>query len=185
MTTSTADFPLSVEELRAVAAFVAQSAEEVLAVVEHDVPDDRRPRSAIDAAWVFVNGAPRTRLQRVASFDAHRAAARSPTERGRLAAQAAGDAASAAYLHPITKAHQVGHILRAAANAARIAEIDSAGDPTAAAASLARACVRASPAVVDVLRRYPPAPPGRARPARLMRELDQQLRRRPAAASQP
>ncbi|MGL5911119.1 MAG: putative immunity protein [Phycicoccus sp.] len=178
MATGTGDLPLSVEELRAVVLFVVRSAEEVLAVVEQDVSDDRRPRSAIDAARLFIDGAPRTRLQRVASLDAHRAAAQSPTERSRLAAQAAGDAASAAYLHPIAKAHQVGHILRAAANAARIAELDSPGDPTAAAASLDRACLRAGADVVDVLRRYPPAPPGRARPSRLMKDLDERLRRR-------
>lgn len=60
---------------------------------------------------------------------AHRAATEASTEASRLAAQAAGDAASAAYLHPIAKAHQAGHILRAAANAARITEMKAGGDP--------------------------------------------------------
>ncbi|MFC6063717.1 putative immunity protein [Streptomyces ochraceiscleroticus] len=104
------------EELRVVARYVAETAQEVLPVFEDANPGDTRPRAAIDAAWEFINGAPRTKLQRVTSLDAHRAAKETATETARLAAQAAGDAASAAYLHPIAKAHQVGHILRAAAN---------------------------------------------------------------------
>ena len=69
-----------------------------------------RAGAAIDAAWEFIHGGPRTNRQRAASMDAHRAVKDAPTESARLAAQAAGDAASAAYLHPIAKAHQVGHI---------------------------------------------------------------------------
>ncbi|MGL5850422.1 MAG: putative immunity protein [Phycicoccus sp.] len=157
--TGTGDFRLSVEKLRAVAAFVVRSADEVLTVVENDVSDDRRPRSAIGAARVFVDGAPRTRLQRVASLDAHRAAAQSPTERSRLAAQAAGDAASAAYLHPIAKAHQVGHILRAAAT--RLGSRSSTSQVTrqpSPPASTGRACGQVptwSTSCADVRPHYP------------------------------
>ncbi len=117
------DFDVTMDELRVVARYVAESAQEVLAVFEKVNPRDPRPRAAIDAAWVFVNGAPRTKLQRVASLDAHRAAKEAVDETAHLAARSAGDAASAAYLHPIAKPHQVGHILRAAASAAHIAEL--------------------------------------------------------------
>lgn len=129
MTSVSGDFELSMDELRVVARYAAEAAQGVLAVFEDAHPGDGRPRAAIDAAWEFVNGAPRTKLQRVTSMDAHRAAKDAATEPARLAAQAAGDAASAAYLHPIAKAHQVGHILRAAANAARIAEIAAGRTP--------------------------------------------------------
>ncbi|WP_436699539.1 hypothetical protein [Nocardioides sp. BYT-33-1] len=111
-------------------------------------------------------------------MDAHRAAAGAPTEPARLAVQAAGDAASAAYLHPIARAHQVGHILRAAANAARIAELAAGDDPAVGLASIEAAGLRATPVLVDVLRRYPSAPAGRSRPAVLMAALDAALRRR-------
>lgn len=111
-------------------------------------------------------------------MDAHRAAADAPTETARLAAQAAGDAASAAYLHPIAKAHQVAHLLRASANAARIAELAAGDDPAAGLAAVERARALATPAVVEVLRRYPPAPAGRSRPAVLMAALDAALRDR-------
>jgi hypothetical protein len=46
------------------------------------------------------------------------------------AAQAVGDAASAAYLYPLAKATQVGHILRAAVHAARAAELGADSDPS-------------------------------------------------------
>lgn len=97
MTTVTGDFELTFDELRVVARYVAETAQEVLPVFEDANPGDPRPRAAVDAAWEFVNGARRTKLQRVTSLDAHRAAREASTEASRLAAQAAGDAASAAY----------------------------------------------------------------------------------------
>ncbi|WOC14017.1 putative immunity protein [Gordonia sp. MP11Mi] len=173
--TVTGDFDLTNEELRAVARYVAESAEDVLRVFESTCPDDPRPRAAIDAAWEFANGARRTKLQRITSLDAHRAAKSAPTETARLAAQAAGDAASAAYLHPISKGHQVGHILRAPANAARIAEIESGTDATADEL-IERAYQRANSTVIEVLQRYPLAPHGRSRAAQLMSALESRLR---------
>lgn len=170
------DFTLTTAELRVVARFVAQTAEELLPVFEATDPDEQRPRAALAATWRFVHGAPRTKLQRVASLDAHRAASAAHTEKARLAAQAAGDAASSAYLHPIARAHQVGHILRAAANAARIAEIDAGSH--AAAVRLEHAGQRATPELIDVLRRYPPAPVGASRISYLMATLDDALRSR-------
>lgn len=124
----------------------------------------------------FVDGERRTKLQRVTSLDAHRAAKDAATETARLAAQAAGDAASAAYLHPIAKAHQVGHILRAAAGAARIAELVAGDDPAVGIDAVEKARLRATPTVVDVLDRYPLAPVGKSRVAQLMSALDTPLR---------
>ncbi|MET7637146.1 putative immunity protein [Streptomyces sp. NPDC005438] len=164
------------DELRVVAGYVLESAEEVLPVFEGAHPGDLRPRAAVDAAREFVNGARRTRLQRVTSLDAHRAAREAATEAGQLAARAAGDAASAAYLHPIAKATQVGHILRAAASAARVGELNAGGDTAVGLRLIERARQRATPVLVDVLRRYPPAPAGRSRTAHLMAALDSSLR---------
>ncbi|NYE38317.1 hypothetical protein F4692_003465 [Nocardioides cavernae] len=146
----------------------------MLPVFERAHPDDVRPRAALDAARVFVAGAARSRLQRVTSLDAHRAAREATDEAARLAARACGDAASAAYLHPIARATQVGHVLRATASEARIAEL-LAGE-AAAAEVLASASSRAGAVVRDVLSRYPAAPAGRSRVARLMSELDASLR---------
>ena len=138
--------------------------------------EDPRPRSAIEAAWEFANGAARTKLQRIAALDAHRAARDIADETGQHAARSAGDAAAAAYLHPLAKATQVGHILRAAASAARAAEL-SAGDlPDVGNALIERARRRATPVLIDVLNRYPLAPVGKSRVAQLMKTLDAALR---------
>jgi hypothetical protein len=58
------------------------------------------------------------------------------------------------------------------------AAVDAAagGDPATGAEHLARAWRLAPPVVVDVLRRYPGAPPGGGRPGELMRLLDAALR---------
>lgn len=170
------DFELTMDELRTVARFVAESAAQVLPLFEDIHPDDPRPRAAIDAAWEFVNGANRSRRQRVTSLDAHRAARDSATEVAKLAARCAGDAASAAYLHPLAQAGQVGHILRAAASVAHIAELEAGGDTRASSAAIEEARGRATPTLIDVLRRYPTPAPGRSRDSQLMARLDALLR---------
>jgi len=177
MSTNAPGFELTLADLRVVAGFAVSFAEDVLPVFESTVADDPRPRSAIAAALEFVDGGPRATRQRVAAFEAHRAAREAPDEAARWAAQAAGDAAAAPYLHPIAQAHQVGHILRAAAGAAHIAELRAGGDPSASSGVIADARDRATPALVDVLRRYPRVHAGRTRAAQLMALLDAELRR--------
>ncbi|MCX5338553.1 putative immunity protein [Streptomyces atratus] len=177
--TVSGDFDLTMDELRVVARYVVRHAEDVLSVFEQAVPDDPHPRAAIDAAWAFINGADRTKLQRVTSLDAHRAARSAPSEAARLAARSAGDAASAGYLHPIA---QAGHILRACASAARIGEVEAGGDTAIGEALLERSRQRATPVLIDVLCRYLPAAGGSSRVARLMGTLDHSLRQ---AADRP
>ncbi len=170
------DFELTMDELREVARYVMADAIDVLPVFEAAVPDDPRPRAAIEAARRFAEGAGRTKLQRVTALDAHRAARSAPSEIARLAARSAGDAASAAYLHPIADADQVGHILRTSATAAHICELAGGGDPALADARLERSRRSATPLLIDVLSRYPVAAGGRSRIAQLMRRLDDLLR---------
>ena len=170
-------FDLSMDELREIARYAVGSAEDVLPVSEHVHPEDGRPRAAIVAAWTFVNGASRTILQRTAALDAHRAAKSAATHAAKHAAAAAGDAAAAAYLHPFAKADQVGHILRATAHAACAAEA-VADDPAVGRRRVEEAAERATPTLIDVLRRYPPAPIGKSRVSILMKQLDTTLRTR-------
>jgi acyl-homoserine lactone acylase PvdQ len=174
--TRNGDFVLTLQELRVVARYAAECAQESLAVFEADRPDDPRARAAVDAAWVFADGAARTRLQRVASLEAHRAAKDATTPAAQAAAHAAGDAAASAYLHPLAKASQVGHILRAAAFAARALELSADADEDVAAVVIERARRRAAPELIDVLRRYPPAPEGKNRVDQLWKALDSALR---------
>ena len=65
---------------------------------------------------------------------------------------------------------------RAAASAARIAELEAGGDPAIAAVQLEQARRRATPILIDVLRRYPPVASGGNRVTRLMSALDSSLR---------
>jgi len=176
--TKTGDFELTLDELRVVTRHAAQSTQEVLPLFDDANPGDPRPRAAVEAAWTFANGAARTNLQRVAALDAHRAAKEATTEAAQYAARAAGDAAAAAYLHPLAKATHVGHILRATANAAHAAELGANSEPDIGDAVIENARQRATPTLLDVLSRYPLAPTGKGRVARLMTALDLSLRKR-------
>ena len=103
---------------------------------------------------------------------------RRPPNRRAWPRGARGDAAAAAYLHPIARASQVGHILRAAATVAHLTELGADVDQGAAARSLERSRLRATPVLVDVLGRYPRPPRlGGSRVAILMGELDAALRK--------
>jgi hypothetical protein len=189
---------LSMPDLREVSRYSAECAQEVLDIFEQDHADDRRPRDAIAAAWAFARGGKRGKALRDAAWAALKAAGEMNTAAAGDAtssAAAAGDAtssaaaavgaaraamaaASAAYLHPLADAHQVKHILGAAAHAARSVELRAGDDPHVGAAHLEHTRRLASPAVVDVLRRYPVAPAGGGRVGELMRELDTALRGR-------
>jgi hypothetical protein len=168
---------LSVQDLREVTRYAAESAQETLEVFARVRPADRRPREAIDAAWTFARGGERGKRLRDTGWAAHKAARDADTAAAGEAARAAMLAAAAAYLHPLADAHQVKHVLGAAAHAARAAELLAGDDRDVGADRLERARRRATPIVVEVLRRYPAAPPGGGRVGELLRELDDALRR--------
>lgn len=167
---------LSKQDLREVAAFAVACAATVLAVFEADQPDDARPRAAVGAAREFARGGERGRALRETASAALKAARSAESEAGREAAWAAMSAAGSAYLHPLAKATQVRHILGAGAYAARAAELAAGDDREVGAAHVRWAVHRATPAVVDVLRRYPAAPRGGGRVGELIRLLDDGLR---------
>ncbi|MFT3784857.1 MAG: hypothetical protein QM770_01660 [Tepidisphaeraceae bacterium] len=170
---------LSLDELRAVAAYAVACAEPALAIVERDRLDDLRPRDAIEAARAFAEGAKRTKLIRDAAWAAQRAAIEA-RDAGQLAvseaARAALAAAGAAFLHPLAKATQVKHILGSAGHAVRALELIADDDSAVAVKHLERARALANPIVVAVLKRYPPAPSGGGRVGELIRQLDAMLR---------
>lgn len=172
----TPDFSLTTVDLRAVTSFAVAAAAEVLAIFEAQLPNDERPRRALQAAVTFAEGAPRSRLQRLTAPAAHRAAKTAPSQAGFHAAMAAGDAAASAYLHPLADVAQVNHILRAAAHAARAKELDRPTDPYAAQQAIERAAARATLTLVSVLIRYPVTSPATARVFELMHKLDTILR---------
>src|SRR5688572_10536871 len=170
---------LSRSELREVVGYAVACARPALAIFERERPDDRRPRTAIDAAQAFADGAERTRALRDCAWAAHRAA-QEARDAGQAAAsdaaRAAGHAVGAAFLHPLAKATQVKHILGSAAHATRAFELAAGDDPSVGAEHIARSRILAPPVVVNVLRRYPLAPRGGARVGELIRQLDALLR---------
>ncbi|WP_425286485.1 putative immunity protein [Actinopolyspora xinjiangensis] len=114
-------------------------------IFEEVCPGDGRPRAAVKAARAFADGAVRSTWQRVAALEAHRAARAAADGAACCAGRAAGDAAAAAYLHPLARASQVDHVLRASAHAARAAELRAADGPTVAEAVIRRARQRTTP----------------------------------------
>jgi hypothetical protein len=170
---------LSTAELRGVAGYAAACARPALAIFELERPEDRRPRAAIDAAQAFADGGKRTKAIRDTAWAAQRAY-QETRDAGQAAAsdaaRAAVAAASAAYLHPLAKATQVKHILGSAAHAARAFELSAGDDPIVGADHIAQSRILANPVVVEVLRRYPPAPRGGGRVGELIRQLDASLR---------
>jgi hypothetical protein len=184
---------LSRSELREVASYAVACARPALAIFERERPNDRRPRAAIDAAQAFANGGERTKTLRDSAWAAHRAA-QEARDAGQAAAsdaaRAAGHAVGAAFLHPAPKATQVKHILGSAAHAGRAFELSAGDDPTVGLDQIEQSRSLAPAVVVEVLRRYPSAPPGGRRVGDLMRILDASLRQpptdnRPAAGARP
>lgn len=173
---ASSDFELTMDQLRAIAGYAAACAEPTLTLFSRECRDDPRPAAAVEAARVFANGAPRSLLQRTTAADAHRAAREAPNEVARHAALAAGDAAAAAYLHPLANATQLRHILGAAAHAARAGELSRGDDPVVAEYMLDAAVRRATPTVLEVLSRFPRAPRATTREATLLARLDSLLR---------
>ena len=182
MSNETSHVVLSMQDLREVTSFAAESAQEVLEVFELAHPADCRPRDAIDAAWAFARGGERGKILRDVAWAALKAARDADTAAAGDAARAAMCAASAAYLHPLADAHQVKHILGASAYSARAAELTAGDDRDVGADQIERARRRATPVIGDILSRYPAAPSGSGRVGELFRDLDSALRGRVSAS---
>lgn len=136
MPTESDKIELSEHELREIAGYAAACARRALSIFEQSLPADTRPRDAIDAAHAFAGGGQRTGALRQSAWAAYRAAREAASPAAVDAARAASHAAAAAYLHPLASAHQVKHILCAAAHAARAEELTSGEDQRVTAGTL-------------------------------------------------
>ncbi|MCY0937711.1 putative immunity protein [Streptomyces sp. H34-S4] len=173
------EIELSESELREITGYAADCARRVLAVFEQHAPDDTRPREAIEAADTFAGGGRRTAALRQCAWAAYKAAQEADSPAAIDAARAASHAAGAAYLHPKASAHQIKHILGAAAHAARAEGLASGESDQVAAQTLEWARHHAPPAVSHVLGRMPAPPPGGGQVGEFIRELDTALRPTP------
>lgn len=174
--TGSDEIELSERELREIAGYAAECARGALPIFEQGLPTDTRPRAAIDAARAFAGGGRRTGDLRQRAWAAYRAAQEATSPAAVDAARAASHAAAAAYLHPKASAHQVKHILGAAAHAARAEELASGEDQRVTAGFLEWARHHAPTAVTAVLGRLPAAPAGGGRVGEFIRDLDAALR---------
>ncbi|WP_406422332.1 exonuclease SbcC [Streptomyces sp. NBC_00873] len=176
MPTESDKIELSEHELREIAGYAADCARRALSIFEQSLPADTRPRDAIDAARVFAEGGRRTAALRQSGWAAFRAAQEADSPAAVDAARAASHAAGAAFLHPLANAHQVKHILGAAAHAARAEELAFGEDQSVTAGTLEWARHHAPPSVTAVLGRFPAAPSGGGRVGEFIRDLDAALR---------
>ena len=170
---------LSHAELREIARYAVMCALPAVDLFERECPGDKRPRTAIEGAQAFADGAARSKALRDAAWAAQRAA-HAARDAGlpaaSEAARAALAAAGSAFLHPLAKATQVKHILGAAAYAARALELAAGDDSAVADRHIALSGLAATPVVRAVLKRYPPAPTGGGAVGALIRQLDSSLR---------
>lgn len=176
MPSESQEIELSEHELREIAGYAADCARRTLSIFEQSLPADTRPREAIDAAHAFAAGGRRTAALRQSAWAAYKAAQEAASPPAADAARAASHAAAAAYLHPKASAHQVKHVLGAAAHAARAEELASAENRRVTAGTLEWARHHAPAAVPAVLGRLPAAPLGGGRVGEFIRDLDAALR---------
>ncbi|NUS73137.1 MAG: exonuclease SbcC [Corynebacteriales bacterium] len=176
MPTASNRIELNEQELREVTGYAAACARRALPLFETHQPTDSRPREAIEAAEAFAKGGKRTNELRQKAWAAYKAAQETTGEVAVAAARSASHAAAAAFLHPLASAHQVKHILGAAAHAARAEEFAAEADPETTEGTLTWARQYAPTAVTAVLGRLPAAPSGGGRVGEIIRNLDSALR---------
>jgi hypothetical protein len=168
---------LNSEDLRLIALWAADCAERSLPVFEARAPNDTRPREAIAAARVFARTGIRTASLRKVAWAALAAAREVGDVAAAAAARAACAATGAAYTHPIATAHQVNHILGPAAYSAQAIALGAADEASVSEAEIRWAIEHASPAIRQLVRRFPGRAPGKGLLGKLLYELDTGLRR--------
>jgi hypothetical protein len=169
-------FPLSLESLRVLGGWAAACAERALPVFARHVPDDDRPRAAIEGIREFAAGGKRAARLRSLAMDAHRAGSEAGHPAATAAARAASLAASSAYTHPLRDVQQTTHVLGPAAYAALALELDQGGDPAVGDGMVRWAIAHAPAEVRDLLRQMPARPAGKSRLSRILLALDGGIR---------
>lgn len=169
--------PLTLDDRRLIAAWAADCAERVLPLIESLMPADSRARDAIDGSRVFARGGPRTVQLRTVALAALDAAREAENPAAAAAARSAGFAATVAYAKALAAPHHAKHALGPAVYAALARELASECDARAADREMRWAIKQASPAVREIVCRWPARAPGRTRLETLYHHLDVGLRR--------
>lgn len=167
---------LSEEDRRLVGGWAADCAERVLALFEAKAPSDARPREAIEGIRTFARGGKRTAQLRSVAWAALKASREIGEPAASAAARSACLAAATAYMHALVTPHQSKHALGPAVYAALARECSDVDGPSVADREIQWAIAHASPAVRDIVRRYPARVVGRTRLNALYYQLDTGLR---------
>jgi len=168
---------LSDEDRRLIALWAADCAERVLPLFEAKAPADTRPRKAIETTRTFALGGRRTAQLRAVALAALAAAREVGDPVATAAARAAGYAAASPYIHALATPHQAKHIHGPALSQAQARELAAGGDPGVGDEEIRWAIEHASPALREVVRRFPVSSPVRSRLGALRHQLDAGLRR--------
>lgn len=152
----------------------------MLALFEGKLPSDSRPREAIEGIQVFARGGNRTVLLRSQALAALAAARQAGDASATAAARAAGFAAATAYTKALAAPHHANHALGPAVYAALAREFAAGGDTDAGDEEIRWAVDHASPAVREIVGRWPARVPGRTRLEALFYLLDAGVRGRAA-----
>jgi hypothetical protein len=167
---------LSEEDRRLVGRWAADCAERVLMLFEAKAPSDTRPREAIEGIRAFAHGGKRTARLRSLAWAALAAAREIGEPSATAAARSACLAASTAYMHALATPHQSKHALGPAVYAALARELSAADVPGIGDQEIRWAIKHASPAVREIVRRFPSRVLGRTRLNALYYQLDTGLR---------
>jgi hypothetical protein len=168
---------MSEEDRRRIALWAADCAERVLPLFEAKAPSDTRPRKAIEGTRAFALGGKRTGQLRSLAWAAHAAARGVGDPVATAAARAAAHAAASPYIHALATPHQAKHIHGPAIHQAQARELTAGNDPGVGDEEIRWAIAHASPALREVVRRFPVSSPGRSRLDALRHQLDAALRR--------
>lgn len=171
-------FTLTMESLRAIGSWAADSAERALPVFERHAESDFRPRAAIEGIRAFAGGGRRTAQLRTLALSAIAAAREAEDPAAAAAARSAGFAAASAYTHPLVDVQQTKHIVGPAAYAALALELDHGGDHSVGDDEVRWAIEHVTPEVRGVLLQMPARQPGKSRIETLLYELDAGVRGR-------
>jgi hypothetical protein len=166
---------LTQEDLRFVGFWAANCAERVLPLFEAKAPADPRPRKAIEGIRIFARGGKRTAQLRSFALAALAAAREVSDPSATAAARAAGFAAATAYTKALSAPHHAKHALGPAVYAALARELAADG-PGVGDEEIRWAIDHASPAVREIVCRWPARVIGRTRLNALFYKLDSGLR---------
>lgn len=167
---------LSLDDRRLLGSWTADCAERVLPLFEAKAPSDTRPREAIEGIRIFARGGRRTVQLRSVALAALAAAREVGDPSATAAAQAAGYAAATAYTKALSAPHHAKHALGPPVYAALARELAAGDGPGVGDEEIRWAIDHASPAVRQIVGRWPARVTGRTGLSVLFYQLDSGLR---------